>query len=424
MKEISTATLIVLASLSCFSQSSEKISLSQLHKMLEQNHPIASIKTALDSSANLQVKNINAIWFPKVDANATATWQSDVIEFNIPFPGITIPSPDPDQYKLTLDATQIIWDGGATKARKELAYAQNNAEKSGITNELYALRERVNDAFFGIIILDITENQLRIMLDELKARLESIKSGIREGVVLESSQFSLHAEILRLEQRMMEIPSRKVSLISVLESLTGITINEQAHFTVPEINDDNRIYLLRPELQSFTLQKSVVDAKVELSSKRRMPTIAGFVTAGYGKPGLNMLSNEWDTYVVAGAKLSWSIWDWNITNRERQILMVQSNIVDLRKQAFEDAINMQITSSLKEIETIKQQMKKDEEIIELLEAVKAKSASQLANGTISSTEYLADFNSAARAKLDLECRKMMLVKEKTKLCYLKGEPIE
>lgn len=423
MKKISIVTLTILASLSCFSQSLDTITLSQLHKALERNHPIASIKQALDSSANLQVKNINAIWFPKLDANATATWQSDVIEFKLPFPGITIPSPDPDQYKLTLDATQVIWDGGATRVRRDLTLAQSNAEKLMIENEIYLLRDRVNETFFAIILLDINKNQLALMKEELGSKIESLKSGVKEGIALQSSVQTLQAEMLRLEQKLIEISSRKASLRNTLETLTGISIEENVKISSPTLSMDKGINLVRPELEGFNLQKKVFDSRALLASKRRMPTLGGFVTAGYGKPGLNMLSSEWDTYVVAGAKLSWNIWDWNVTSREKQQLIIQRSTIDYRKNAFEDAVNNQIAICLNDIETINQQIIKDEEIVSLLEAVKNKSASQLANGTISSSEFLTDFNSASRAKLDMEYRKVLLDKEKVKLMFLMGKEI-
>lgn len=414
------AILIIVSGLEVLSQDARVITLPMLYEAVELNHPISSIKSALNDANILQLENINTMYLPKLDANMAASWQSDVTQVNIPFPGVAIPTPDNDQYRLTLDVSQIIWDGGITSARKKIALAQLNADIGSINNELYTVKEKINDAFFSLIILDISYNQLGLMKDELDARLESLQSGVKEGVVLESVTLNLKAEKLRLEQKLMEIPSLKASIIKSLESLAQIDISLDDTFLLPDVGDELSNNILRPELESFAFQKSLLDSRSNLISRNRMPKFSGFVTGGYGKPGLNMLSNEWDTYIVVGARLSWNIWDWNVTKREREQVSIQKSIIDLRIKAFEDGLGSAVTSAENLINVLENQLVLDNQVIELLEQVKKKSESQLTNGLISSTEYLTDFNAAARAKLDKEQRKVQLVKEKTRLRYLLG----
>ncbi len=412
--------LAVLSILSLNGQETRTITLQMLYNAVEQNHPISGINPLLDSVRNLQVKNANASYLPKFDVNASASWQSDVTEVSIPFPGVTIPTPDRDQYRLSLDIGQVIWDGGVTLARKELASAQTEAEKSSVSTELYSLKDRVNDAFFSIILVDVTHKQLDLMRAELVARLEALQAGVDNGVVLPSAIATLRAEIIKLDQKMLDLPSRKESLVNLLESLTQIDFSATDSFVLPVVSKSKNSIINRPELLGFTSQKSLFDARSSLVSKRRMPILSAFVSSGYGKPGLNMLSNEWNTYLMAGARLTWNIWDWNNTKRERQQLAVQKNIIDLRLKSFEQGVESAVKSTNTRIETLAKQLELDSEIIELLEGVKRKSESQLANGVISSTEYLADFNAAARAKLEMEYRKIILNKEKVKLYYLQG----
>lgn len=412
--------LAVLSILNINGQETRTITLQMLYDAVDQNHPISGINSLLDSVKNLQIKNANASYLPKVDVNALASWQSDVTEVSIPFPGVTIPTPDHDQYRLSLDIGQIIWDGGATSARKELAIAQTEAEKSSVNAELYSLKDRVNDAFFSIILTDVTQKQLELMKAELAARLEALQAGVDNGVILPSAIATLRAEILKLDQKMLDLPSRKESLVNILESLTQINLSATDSFVLPIVSEANNSKINRPELLGFTSQKSLFDARSSLVSKRRMPILSAFVSSGYGKPGLNMLSSEWNPYVMAGAKLTWNIWDWNTTKRERQQLAVQKNVIDLRLKSFEQGVESVVKSSKIQIETLAKQLELDSEIIELLDGVKRKSESQLANGVISSTEYLADFNAAARAKLEMEYRKILLNKEKVKLYYLLG----
>ncbi len=405
-------------------QETRTITLQMLYDAVELNHPISGINPILDSAKNLEIKNINSTYYPKLDFNATASWQSDVTSIGIDTQGlpisIDVPSPDRDQYRLTLDIGQIIWEGGATKARKKLATAQAEADKSSIHSELYSLKERINEAFFAIILIDVTHKQFELMKTELTARLESLQAGVNGGVVLPSTTAGIKAEIIRLEQKMLELPSQKKSMFSILQSLTQMDFAVTDDFVLPHDNDVHNPTLNRPELLTFSSQKNIFDVSSSLVSKKRMPIISAFISSGYGKPGLNMLSNEWNPYIMAGAKLTWNIWDWNITKREREQLTIQKRVVDLRLQAFEQQVGSAVKSSENQLETLTKQLELDNEIIELLEGVKRKSESQLTNGVISSTEYLVDFNAAARARLDMEYRKILFAKEKVKLYYLLG----
>lgn len=405
-------------------QEQRLVTLPMFYQALEEQNPISAIKMALDSANALQLKNLNTAYFPKLDLNATATWQSDVtsIDFNtqnLPF-SIDVPSPDRDQYKATIDISQIIWDGGKTSARKDLAFAQLKAEQGSIISEVYNLRERVNEAFFAIILLDISKERLMLMAEELTTRKESLESGVREGVILPSVVQSLQAEILRLQQKLLELDAQKASLLKLLEKLTGVRLEITDKFVQPELTDEKPTSNYRPEIYNFASRREVFDARSNLTSRMRMPTLAGFISSGYGKPGLNMLSNEWNPFVVVGAKLSWNIWDWNYLRREREQFYVQKSIINLRQRAFEDGLESALAATENQIEMLEQQLILDTQVTTLLDEVKKRSESMLANGTITSSEFLGDFNAAARAKLDMEYRKILLIKEKINRIYLLG----
>lgn len=406
------------------SQEARIVTLKMLHKGLEDNSPISSIKPELEAITNLQLMNVSTTFLPKIDFNASATWQSEVTSIEIPFPGVSITPPDKDQYRLTLDISQVIWDGGATKARKELTTAQHRSDLNSLNIEIYGIRDKLNEFFFAVAAIDISYMQIEIMRSELIARLGSLQSGVREGVILQSAPLNLKAEILRLEQSLIELSAKKQSLVSSLRYLTGLNLFVDDIFVLPDYSENNKDETVRLEIEGFTFQKYMLDSRSILASKKRMPTLAGFVASGYGKPGLNMLSDTWNPYLMVGARLSWNIWDWNFTKREREQINVQKSIIDLRQKAFEDGLGSAVETVENQIKVIDQQLAIDLKLIELKEEIKRKSESQFLNGLISSTEYLADFNAAAKAKLDMEHRRVLLSKEKAKLYFLLGYDIE
>ncbi len=374
------------------------INLIDLYKAVDSNNPLSRIPSGIDSVYQLKQSNLKANYLPKLDFNGTATYQSDVtsLNINLPIPNFSMPSADKDQYKLSLDISQLIWDGGTTKAKENLENLNQMLEKNRVNVEINSIKDRITNLFFNLLILKVTEDQLNLMSNDIDKRIKEIESSVNAGFILASTLDGLKAERLKLLQSIDGVPSQKKTLISTLKSLTGVTLNENDIFILPALDSLKELSCSRPEFEGFKYQQNVLNASSGLIARKRYPVLAGFASAGYGKPGLNMLSNNWDTYYMLGAKLSWNIWDWNSVRKDRQQLKIQENIVDYRKQAYLDGYQAQVDGIISEIQKLNNQLRKDCEIVQLLHQVTDRSASSLKNGTITSAVYLADFNSESR----------------------------
>ncbi|NVO09535.1 MAG: TolC family protein [Bacteroidales bacterium] len=409
-----------------YSIGQDTIRLTDLFKALNSSNPISKIPSSIDSVYQLKQSNLKVNYLPKLDINGSATWQSDVTALNIslPIPGFSIPKPDHDQYKVTLDVSQLIWDGGSTESRIELEERNRILERNKIDVEMYGLKERLTNLYFNLVLLDVTKNQLELMQKDLARRVFELESGVRAGMVLSSTIDAIKAEQLKLLQNLDAIPAQKNSLISSIRAITGIVINENDKYILPIPIELSDFSCLRPELSGFGFQKDVMNASSNLVSRKHYPILAGFVQGGYGKPGLNMLSNNWDTFYLLGAKLSWNIWDWNSASREKQQFKVQQGMIDRRKDVYLNGYNAQIESIKSEISKLRNQLEKDNEIINLLHGVTERSSSSLKNGTITSANYISDFNAESRARLDMETRKIMLSLQIVTLYNLTGNDIK
>jgi outer membrane protein TolC len=420
MKAIMLLVLIQLLGLFVDAQEEKTISLGHLHKLVGEAGRLATMERTIDSVLQFQNRNIATVWFPRLDANAQATWQSDVVSISIPFPGVSIPSPTNDQYKFTVDASQVIWDGGSSAYRKKVAMAQAETEKNSVKIEIYNARERINEAYFGILALDVSLKQLNILQGELDCRLNEMEARISEGVVLQSTVNQLKAEKLKLQQRLMEIPSRRLSLICIIETLTQTKIDNEAVFVEPNVPEVPPKAIAHPDFLQFDTQNSLLDASIGLTGRKRYPTVAAFATTGYGKPGLNMISNEWDFFTLVGAKASWNLWDWNTTQREKQQLRIRKSMNSTRRMAVSDALLIKIKSSENEIAMLRSQLENDRQIIELLNQSEKETASRLLNGVVSANDYLLSLNAVNRAKIEMELRNIAISREKVRIAYYYG----
>ncbi len=403
------------------SMAGDTLTLSQCYDKLNVNYPLVKQKDLLNSINESRIKNINKGYFPDFDFNAQATYQSDVVSIDIPIPGINIPQPAKDQYKTTVDFNQVLFDGGLISAQKRLEEANYKTELQKVEIDIYKAKEQVNSIYFSILLFQEKLKVLTLMSDEIKVRLKNMESGIKNGVFVSSDLDVLKAELLKLEQQTIEIKLGKSSAIQMLGEFLGENINENIAFQLPEVEYANSDSVNRPELALFSFQQDRLALASELSSKKRNPKLFGFGQVGYGRPGFNMLSDEFDTFYIVGAKVNWNIWDWSETNREKQIISAQENIIQTQREVFDRNVSMALMKEEATVEKYQELIKKDVEIIELRSKISKVSASQLENGVITPADYLTNFDAESQARIDMETHKIQLIQAKVNCLTIKGK---
>jgi outer membrane protein TolC len=231
--------------------------------------------------------------------------------------------------------------------------------------------------------------------------------------MLASNLTVLQVEVLKIEQSMAELHFSQEALIQSLVELTGIKMTTSSLLQLPEpIIEGGSTVIKRPELKLFELQKDRLTGMDKLTDTKTKPRLLGFGTLGYGRPGLNMLSNDFKGYAMFGAKLSWNVWDWNQTNNERQVYGVQKSIIETEKQSFNQNLNIALQNNLSEINKYQSLIDTDNRIIQLRNDITLSAASQLDNGVITSTEYLTEVNNELQARLSLKTHLVKLTQAK------------
>ncbi len=414
-------TLISILILYCNTLVAQNITLDSCYSLTKQNFQFENQKELNIKSSELKIENLKIIYFPALTLNAQVSYQSSGIEINLPIHGVEMPEVPLDQYKAYLEISQVIYDGGAVKTQKTLVETTLLAENKSVEIEFETLKEQVNQIYFLIILFQKQEEIIDLLFKNLETRLATVESGVKNGVLTAVNYDIILAEKLKAEQQLMEIESGKKASIKVLEELTGSEFSDKIQVEYPEIEistSDTTIY--RAEIDLLELQKQALAITSDLSKTQRLPKVAAFAQAGYGRPGLNMLSDEFNPYFIAGISASWNIWDWNKSNRERQILQVSSKIIDIQKENFETSVKIELESIISTIEKLEEQIAKDDEIIELRNKIIKAYEAQLLNGTITSSEYIIELNAVTEAKLNMEIHKIQLVQAKVDYLKIRG----
>jgi len=417
MKRISVIMLMFIA-LNIFSQ--EKLSLEQCYTLAEKNYPLAKQNDLLLKQNTIDLEIINIEKLPKLDFLVQASYQSDVTSLPFSIPVTTVEPPNKDQYKATVSINQLIYDGGFINASLTEKSTSLKTQQKQVEVNLYRLKEQVNQFYFSILLLQEKSALLLAKKKQLETTLNEVKAGIKFGVLLPNSDSILQAELLKIDQQLMEVGLNKTSLMTTLYMLIGIPVSQNIIFDNPEINTKLNHEIERPELELFQLQKENIDASEQLIDKKNSPKLSGFATGGYGNPGLNMLDNSFQTYYIAGIKLNWNVFDWNSTKKQRQSLQVNKEIIDSEQEVFELNTAMELTQQQSEINKISTFIASDEEIIALRKKILETSRSQLKNGVITSSAYVTELTNLFEAENNLSTHRIQLQFAKANYNITKG----
>ncbi len=417
MKHLNLIILLFL-SLTVFSQ--EKLSIEDCYTLVYKNYPLAKQHSLLTKQNELDLAVIKTKKLPQLDFSAQATYQSDVTSIPIVIPGSTIKAPNKDQYKATVSLNQLIYDGGIIDVTSKVKKSRLKTQQKQVEVNLYQLKQQVNQLYFSILLLQEKRKLLVAKRTQLETTLKEIKTGVKFGMLLPTSDTILEAELLKINQQFVEIDFNKTSLIETLSKLIGHGISVNITLENPEIITNLEPEIKRPELSLFKLQKEQIEASEQLITKKNSPKLLGFATGGYGNPGLNALDNSFQTYYMAGLKINWNIFDWNASKKERKSLQVDKEIIDNQQEIFTLNTAIEINQQLTEINKISNFIETDKTIIKLRKQILKSTNSQLKNGVITSSAYITELTNLYEAENNLSLHKIQLLLAKTNYKTIKG----
>ena len=416
MKTKLIALLVFFLSIS--SNAQQTLTLEDCYTLVTKNYPLSKQTGLIQQKSSYEIEAISKGKLPKIDLNAQATYQSDVIGFPTTMPGVQ--PLNEDQCKATLDVNQLIYNGGAIDANTKLKEAQTKTLQQQIEVSLYQLKSRINQHYFSILLLQEKRALLNSKKELLNSKIKEVKSGVKFGTILPASEQVLEAEIIKINQQLTEIKFETIKSLNNLSELTFSKIDYETILVQPEIHA-NISNATRPEIAFYDLQNEQLEFSKSVISKSNLPKINAFGQAGYGNPGLNMLDNSFQTFYIVGLKANWNVFDWGKTKTDKKALDISKEIVASEKETFELNNKIQLEEQDYEVKKMEQLLISDTEIIQIREKVIKSSDAQLKNGVITASEYLVELTNLFEAKNSLKTHEVQLAAAKSNYDIIKGK---
>jgi len=363
------------------------------------------------SKYSLEENNIKKNYLPSMNLNGQVSYQSDVTKVPAPsIPGFDMPVISKDWYKINFDLDQLIWDGGATKNQKALQTADYKISDQQVRVKIFDLKKQVNILYFNILFSQASLNALQVLVSDLNARIKDAEAALRNGTLLPSDVDILKVNKKLAEQQIIEKTEDQKGLIGSINQLTHLNITSARELITPKANITSYTFVNnRPEYKMLDLEKSKLTALEKMTTVKRMPVFKLFGQAGYGRPGYDMLNDNFDTYYMAGVRLHWNIFDWNHVKHEKQILSIQSNIIQTEQETFNQSLRAELEKQMSGIHKFEKLIKTDKAILQLQKNVVDAANNKLKNGTITATSYLIELNKEVRVQLSMQAHKLQLL---------------
>ncbi len=411
MKQICIIVILFLtAATPAFQQS---LTIDQCYEMARKNYPLIRQKELLVKSMEFTISNARTGYLPQVTIYGSATYQSEVTRL----PSANIPGVSPlveplakDQYKIYGELTQNIYDGGAIKNQTATQSANTMVEQQKVEVELYKINDRINQIYFGVLLMDAQTAQVNLLKADLKTSLAKTDASIKNGTAFKSNGEMIEAEILKSDQRLIEMRAARRSYLDMLGYFINIPLGDKVLLEKPlDIVFDSTLEVKRPEMKLYQFQTDLLSAQYKANLTRNVPKLGFFVQGGYGRPGLNVLKNEFDTYYIGGFRLSWSLSGFYNSHRDRQLLDINSQVVNSQKDAFVFNTNLTLTQQGHEVRKLQDLIAVDNDIIGLRTRISNTSKAQHENGVISTSDFLRELNAEDASKQNLLVHQVQLM---------------
>ena len=404
-------------------QTENKLSLDECYQLARANYPAIKKLDLIAKTNEFTIQNANKKYIPHVSFSGQAIYQSQTINFSdaigIPGNAGVLPVLSKDQYKIQGEIDQLIYDGGSTGIEKDLSKANAELQKQNVEVTLYSINSRINTLFFSILLMDAQLSQNKLNQANLRSQLQKTQVQFKNGTAFKSNAEEIEAEILNIDMANTEYESNRTAYINMLSLFIGRKLPPSTPFILPQsLSMDENIK--RPELRVYDLQKSVYDLQEKQLKPAYLPKFNAFFQGAYGRPTLNIIENQFGPWYVTGVKFSWSLGSLYSLKNKKNLVNLNRQSVDVDREAFLFNTKLDLSQQDEQVKKYSDLITQDEKVIAIRQSVTKSAQAQLANGVITTHEYIQKVNASNLAQQTLILHQIQLVQAKYNQKFISG----
>lgn len=376
-----------------------QLTLEECQRRAQDNYPLVRQYGLIEKARGYDLSNAGKGYLPQFSLSGKATYQSDITRLPVEIPNLDIEPVPKDQYQVMLEVQQVLWDGGDIRSRKRLTCAASEVELEKQHVDMYALTDRVNQLFFGILLLDEQLKLNSLLQEDLGRTHKQVADYIANGIATLSDLDAVSVEQLNTRQHRVELETTRRAYLSMLAAFTGKDLSSETVLLKPAAEENiDRQMNNRPELRWYDAQGEQLHQQEAALNTRLMPRFGLFVQGAYGNPGLNMLKDEFNAYYMAGVRMSWNFGSLYTLKNDRRRIDNTRQQIETGRDVFLFNIRLQATQQDAGIVSMRRQMADDDEIIRLRGNIRRAAEAKVQNGTMTVTDMLREITNESMAR--------------------------
>ena len=400
--------------------------LQECQQAAERNYPLIRQYGLIEQTTALTVENIGKAWLPQVTATAQATYQSDVTAWPEQMQavyqqmGLNMKGLRKDQYRVGIDVSQTVYDGGAIRSQKDIARMQGEVEQAQTEVTMYQVRRRVNEMYFALLLAD---EQIRLNADlekTLAGSEEKLSAMFHRGTASESDYLSVKAERLKVVQQGEDIKAQRKSLAMMLSTFCGIEVRNPSKPAAITRTTTSTL-TSRPELKVIEARLRLADVQEESLDAALKPRLGVFAQGFYGYPGYNMfedmMHHRWSWNGMVGARLSWNIGALYTRKNDKAKIQLMRDMAENSRDVFMYNNTLEQIQQNENIDRYRRMMQADDEIVSLRTSVRQAAESKLSHGIIDVNDLLKEINAENSAQTQRTIHEIQMLKEMYELSF-------
>lgn len=405
----------LLASLAVCAQPSVE----RCKEMAREHYPLIRQYGLIEQSRDYTLSNAVRAWLPQVTLSGQATLQSDVVswpeefESMLAMQGLDMPGIRRDQYKVQIDVQQTLWDGGKSRSDRAIAESEAEQERMNTEVELYAVDSRVEDIYFGILLMQEQQRQIGEMMQRLQTNLDQVDALVENGMAMQADADAVEVQLLTQRQSLGQVEARLQSFRRILGLFIGEELGE-VPLPMPVAEEPVGYDSERPELQLMDAQMALLQAREQMVDVSLAPRVALFAQGYYGYPGLNMFENmvshRWTLNGIVGVRMNWNISSLYTSKTSRRQLQNARDNVMLQREVFAFNSRLQAEQESAEVRRIREAIADDDRIVALRSRVREAAEVRLQEGMIDTHDLLGKISDETSAKIARSTHRIELVK--------------
>ncbi|MEG1617853.1 MAG: TolC family protein [Bacteroidales bacterium] len=398
-----------------------QITLDECQQRARENYPLVKQFQLISQSTNLSLENASRNYWPQTSLFSAISYQSAVTSLPIEIPGLNVPTLSKDQYQVNLEASQLIWDGGKVDAQKKQIRISGELEQKQLEADLYQIKSRINELYFGILLFEEQLANNLLLQEELNRNLRRVKEYLKFGIATERDVQELSVMLLEIKQQEDKFISSRNAYLDMLEKFIGIPLPQGISMPNSIPPPQNNSFFRRPEFISLNTSELKLDVERKLADAKILPVINLFARIGYGRPGLDLLKDDFSFYYVGGIRLTWNISAlYTFQNDKKMIETARRNLI-IAKSVFQFNEDLKLMRLKREWLNQMELLRKDDEIIELRSSICRSSESKLKNGVIDVTDLLKDLTDENMARRNKSYHQIQLLYTLYQMKYVTNE---